>query len=107
MAQQHLWRSYTITIMMIPPESEEWHGVCHEPLSSSTLFKILGAFQRKSFQGLDNAAADGAAGFPTFETLVETHGKAGMDKRWCLDVLRKLRDAKRYFKTDFRVHCQQ
>ena len=66
--------------MMIPPESEEWHGVCHEPLSSSTLFKVLEASQRKSLQGLDNTAADGAAGFQTFETLVETHGKTGMDK---------------------------
>ena len=39
---------------------------CHEPLSSSTLFKILEvreASQRKSLQGLDNTAADGAAGF--------------------------------------------
>ena len=29
-----------------------------------------------------------------------------MEKQWCLDVRRKLRDAKRYLKTDFRVHCQ-
>ena len=39
---------------------------CHEPLSRSTLFKILEvreASQRKSLQGLDNTAADGAAGF--------------------------------------------
>ena len=39
---------------------------CHEPLSRSTLFKVLevrGASQRKSLQGLDNTAADGAAGF--------------------------------------------
>ena len=39
---------------------------CHEPLSMSTLFKILEvreASQRKSLQGLDNTAADGSAGF--------------------------------------------
>ena len=50
--------------MMIPPESEEWHGVCHEPLNSSTLFKILEVqevSQRKSVQGLDNTPADGTA----------------------------------------------
>ena len=29
-----------------------------------------------------------------------------MEKQWCLDVRRKLRDAKRHLKTDFRVHCQ-
>ena len=82
---------------------------CHEPLSRSTLFKILEvreASQRKSLQGLDNTAADGTAGFQTLETLVETLEKGGMEKQWCLDVRRKLRDAKRYLKTDFRVHCQ-
>ena len=39
-----------------------------EPLSRSTLFKILEvreASPRKSLQGLDNIAADGAAGFQT------------------------------------------
>ena len=47
---------------------------CHEQLSRSTLFKILEereASQRKSLQGLDNTAADGAAGFQTLETLIE------------------------------------
>ena len=63
---------------------------CHEPLSRSTLFKILEvreASQRKSLQGLDNTAADGAAGFQTLETL-ETLGKGVMEKQWCLDVRR-------------------
>ena len=48
---------------------------CHEPLCGSTLFKILDvceASQSKSFQGSDNMAADGSAGFQTIETLVET-----------------------------------
>ena len=75
---------------------------CHEPLSRSTLFKILevrGASQRKSLQGLDNTAADGAAGFQMLE-------KGGMEKQRCLDVRRRPRDAKHYLKTDFRVHCQ-
>ena len=70
------------------------------------MFKILEvreASQRKSLQGLGNTAADGAAGFQTLETLVETLEKGGMEKQWCLDVRRKLRDAK---KTDFRVYCQ-
>ena len=29
-----------------------------------------------------------------------------MEKQWCLNVHRKLRDANRYLQTDFRVHCQ-
>ena len=83
---------------------------CHEPLSMSTLFKILElreVSQRKSLQGLDNTAADGAAGFQTVETLVETLEKRGVEKQWCLRFCQNLRDAKRYLKTDYRVHCQQ
>ncbi|PFX14753.1 hypothetical protein AWC38_SpisGene21066 [Stylophora pistillata] len=82
---------------------------CHEPLSRSTMFKILEireASQRKSLQGLDNTAADGAAGFQTLETLVETLEKGGMEMQWCLYVRHKLQDAKRYLKTDCRLHCQ-
>ncbi|KAL9975846.1 hypothetical protein ACROYT_G013055 [Oculina patagonica] len=53
---------------------------CYEPLSRSTLFKILEfrkASQRKSLQGLDNTAADGAAGFETLDKLLETLEKGG------------------------------
>ena len=82
---------------------------CHDPLSSFSLFKILEvreASQRKSLQGLDNTAADGAAGFQTIETLVETLEKRRMEKQWCLRICQNQRDAKRYLKTDYRVHCQ-
>ncbi|PFX27376.1 hypothetical protein AWC38_SpisGene7926 [Stylophora pistillata] len=82
---------------------------CHEPLSGSTMFKILEireASQRKSLQGLDNTAADCASGFQTLETLVETLDKGGMEMQWYLYVRPKLRDAKRYLKTDYRLHCQ-
>ena len=83
---------------------------CHKPLSRSSLFKILEvreASQRKSLQGLDNTAAHGAAGYQTIETLVETLEKGGMEKQWCLLICQNRRDAKRYLKTDYRVHCQQ
>ena len=45
-----------------------------EPLSRSTLFRILEvreASQRKSLQGLDNTAADGSAGFQMVEMIVD------------------------------------
>ena len=96
-----------------PTMTEQYLEYCkeqsHEPLSRSTLFKILEvreASQRKSLQGLNNTAADGSGAFQTLETLVETLERGGIEKQWCLDVRRKLRDAKRYLKTDFRVHCQ-
>ncbi|PFX15422.1 hypothetical protein AWC38_SpisGene20354 [Stylophora pistillata] len=82
---------------------------CHEPLSRSTMFKLLEireASQRKSLQGLDNTAADGAVGFQTLETLVETLEKGGMEMQGCLYVRQKLQDAKHYLKTDYRLHCQ-
>ncbi|KAL9956227.1 hypothetical protein ACROYT_G037675 [Oculina patagonica] len=78
---------------------------CYEPLSRSTLFKILEvrkASQRTSLQGLDNTAADGAAGFETLDKLLETLEKGGKEKQWCLEARQKLRDAKRYLQNEFR-----
>lgn len=81
----------------------------YDPLSRTTLFKILEvreASQRKSLQGLDNTAADGASAFQMLETIVDALEKGGMDKHWCSDVGRRLRDSKKYLKTDYRVHCK-
>ena len=80
-----------------------------KPLSRTTMFKILEvreASQRKSLQGLDNTAADGATGFQTLETILESLEKGGIDKDWCSNTSRRLRDAKRYLKTDYRVNCK-
>ena len=80
-----------------------------EPLSRSTLFKILEvrqASQRKSLQGLDNTAADGAAAFQTLETIIESLEKGGMDNGWCKKISRRLRDAKCYLKTEYPVNCK-
>ena len=80
-----------------------------QPLSRSTLFKILEvreASQRKLSQGLDNTAADGSAGFHTIEMIIDTLEKGGQTREWCIDVKEKLRNAKRYLKTDYRVHCK-
>ncbi|CAB4028800.1 Retrovirus-related Pol poly, partial [Paramuricea clavata] len=80
-----------------------------EPLGRSTLFKILEvreASQRKSLQGLDNTAADGSAAFHTIEMIVDNLEKGGLAREWCVDVKGKLRDAKRYLKTGYRVHCK-
>ena len=53
-----------------------------EPLSRTTLFKNLEAgqaSQRKSFQDLDNTAADGSAGFQKIEIIVDDLEKGGMN----------------------------
>ena len=80
------------------------------PLSRSTLFKILEvrkASQRKSLQGLDNAAADGASGFATLERIIDKLQEVGVQTAWCSEVRKRLRDSKQYFKTNFRLHCTE
>ena len=72
-----------------------------EPLSRTTLFKVLDvreASQRKSLQGLDNTVAGGSAAFQTVKMISDSLEKAGLEKKWC---------TKRYLKTDYRVHCNQ
>ena len=77
-------------------------------LGRSTLFKILEvreASQRKSLQCLDNTAADESSAFRhTVEMIVDNLEKGGLIREWCVDVKGKLRDAKRYLKTGYRVH---
>ena len=72
-----------------------------EPLSRTTLFKILEvrrASQRKSLQGLDNTAADGSAGFQKIEMIVDDLEKGGMNRQWCAEVKERLKSRKRYLK---------
>ena len=79
-----------------------------EPLSRTTLFKILEvrqASQRKSLQGLDNTAADGSAGFQKIEMIVDDLEKGGMNRQCCAEVKERLKSGKRYLKTNYRVHC--
>ena len=60
-----------------------------EPLSRTTLFKILEvrqASQRKSLQGLDNTAADGSAGFQKIEMIVDDLEKGRMNRQCCAEV---------------------
>ena len=81
-----------------------------ESLSRSTLFKILEvreASQRKSLQGLDNIAADGAAGFQTVAKIIDDLEKGGGNKQWCNNAKRRLRDSKQYLKTEYPVHCKR
>ena len=67
------------------------------------VLKVREASQRKSPQGLDNTAADGAEGSEIVENLGEQHG---VSKEWCSDVNRSLAKAKRYLKTEYCVHCR-
>ena len=55
------------------------------PLSTQTLYKILEVrevSQRRSLQGLDNIATDGAAGFETLEKIVDELKSSGAESKW-------------------------
>lgn len=81
-----------------------------EPLNRSTLFRILEvrkSSQRKSLQGLDNTAADGASAFETLETIIDQLEKFGASTQWAKSTKKALKDSKRYLKTQYKVHCRE
>ena len=81
-----------------------------EPLSRSTLFRILQvreASQRKSLQGLDNIAAGGAEAFESVRKIVDDLKNCGASGTWCDEVQNKFKSGKRYLKTEYRVHCRE
>ena len=68
-----------------------------EPLSRSTLFRILEvseASRQKSLSGLDNTAADEL-------------DQIGLAKNVADELRRALSEGKRYLKTQFQSHCQE
>ncbi|CAB4021822.1 Transposon Tf2-6 poly, partial [Paramuricea clavata] len=81
-----------------------------DPLSRSTLFRILEvreASQRKSLSGLDNTAVDGSKAFQTMIFIAEQLVNVGVDKSWSTDIENRLNAGKQYLKTDYKVHCQE
>ena len=98
-------------IRAIIPESivKQYQGCCKEtdfqPMSRSTLcriMKVCSATVRKSLQGLDYVSADGAQ---AFDDLVEVVQKLGSDfgkgLLWANDKIDKLKNVKRYLKSDY------
>ncbi|KAK2548096.1 hypothetical protein P5673_031796, partial [Acropora cervicornis] len=81
-----------------------------QPLSRATMYRVLKvreASQRKSLQGLDNISADGAEGFQKITRIVEElEEEYEVSKDWCSDVRNRLKKAKCYLKTKYRIHCR-
>ncbi|KAK3715349.1 hypothetical protein QZH41_010171, partial [Actinostola sp. cb2023] len=78
-------------------------------LGRSTLFRILKvreASQRKSLKGLDNIAASGADVFDTLHKITDDVEQMGARPEWCEDTHNKLKEGKRYLKTDYRAHSR-
>ena len=65
------------------------------------------ASQRKSLQGLDNVSTEGAEGFQRITQIVEElQEEYGVSKDWCSNVMNRLKKAKCYLKTEYRVHSR-
>ena len=77
-----------------------------KPPSRSTLLRILAvcpASTRKSLKGLDYVTSAGAQAFDDLTNVAEKLGDAGEAMGWTRDIQTRLRGAKRYLKTDYKV----
>ena len=96
---------------MIPQRiARQYAQYCHEtgfkPFSERTMLRVLEeckASVRKSLQGLDYVAADGARAFEDLENLVRRLGELGLGKEWELQYVELLKGSKLYLKSDFKV----
>ena len=62
---------------------------------------------RKSLQGLDYFAADGACAFDELEGFVLQLGDLGLGKEWQVRYVKSLKVAKFYLRGDFKVSNQK
>ena len=79
------------------------------PLSERTMYRVLKvreASERKSLQGLDNIAADGAAAFVILETIVDDLEQSGVEKLKLDELRKRILESKKYLKTGYKVHCK-
>ncbi|KAL9969600.1 hypothetical protein ACROYT_G021833 [Oculina patagonica] len=78
-----------------------------EPASERSLFRMLeicSASMQKSLHGLDNITAEGTEAFDNLLSTIETLMENGADEHWAQKMGQAMKEAKRYFKTDFKAH---
>ena len=78
-----------------------------EPASERSLYRMLdvcSASMQKSLQGLDNITAEGTQSIDTLAKIVETLVENAADETWGKRIQHKIKEVKRYFKTDFKTH---
>lgn len=96
---------------MIPQRiARQYTHYCQEtgfnPFSERTMLRVLTeckASVRKSLQGLDYFAADGARAFEDLDSLVRQLGELGLGREWEVQHVELLKAAKLYLKGDFKV----
>ena len=101
---------------MIPEQIvSQYQSHCKEsgfsPMSRSTLCRVLkvcSASVRKSLQGLEYFSADGAKAYDDLEEIVQKLGdEHGASLTWAKHQSVKLKQSKRYLKTDYKVSMKR
>lgn len=89
---------------------KQYQQYCKEanfkPFSERTMLRVLSecsASVRKSLQGLDYFAADGAQAFDTLISVVRQLSEFGADSNWEATTIDSLKTAKMYLKGDYKV----
>ena len=59
---------------------------------------------QKSLQGLDNTTAEGTEAIDNVTDVLKTLGDLGSEATWVKDAEQKIKEAKRYLKTEFKSH---
>ena len=80
------------------------------PFGSSTMLRILSccsATVRKSLQGLDYIAAEGAKGFDELHRILDRLGECGLRREVVSHYQKLLKEAKQYLKSDYKVHLMK
>ena len=62
---------------------------------------------QKSLQGLDNVTAAGAQAFQNIVDVRQTFEENGTKGEWVEAMSKALREAKRYLKTDYKMHVSR
>ena len=93
---------------MIPSRIiEQYSAYCEEhnfePAGHRSLYRIIevcGASMQKSLQGLDNTTAEGTEAIDNVTDVLKTLGDHGSESTWVKDAEQKIKEAKRYLKTE-------
>ena len=94
--------------LMIPQRVvQQFRQYCNlKPFSESTMLRVLSecsASVRKSLQGLDYFAAEGARSFDDLSVIVRQIFRLGPGKEWETFIAQALKTDKLYLKGDFKV----
>lgn len=68
------------------------------------IIEVCTASQQKSLAGLDNTTAEGNDTIDNMAEIVTSLGIHGAEDDWVKDAQRRLKEGKRYLKTEFKAH---